>query len=66
MPGTQEDRMALPVSAWYFELVRTLSEADGLLVSGRTIYHAAGGPWVTGMPETTARVAFWRDPPDGV
>jgi hypothetical protein len=36
--------MALPVSAWYFELVRTLSEADGLLVSERTIYHAAGVP----------------------
>ena len=25
-----------------------------------------GGPWVPGMPETTAWVAFWRDPPDGV
>jgi len=24
-----------------------------------------GGPWVPGMPETTAWVAFWRDPPDG-
>jgi hypothetical protein len=25
-----------------------------------------GGLWVPGIPANTARVTFWRDPPDGV
>jgi hypothetical protein len=31
-----------------------------------TVTVRPGGPGVPGMPETTARVTFWRDPPYGV